>query len=261
MTAYSASRRLLRRAAIGAIVVTLFLAAALRCDVRPEIFRQGLGQGPNFIASFFPPLWSAAGEMVTPVLITIVLATSATLLGLFLSFPVGLAAASNVAPAWLRQPVRVLLGVERAVPETILLLFFAVAFGLGPLAGVFSLALGSIGMLGKLLGDAMEEVDPAVVDSVRAAGATFWQAIRYGLLPQVLPALAAHTLFRFDVNVRNSVVLGAIGAGGIGEEIAHSMGMIQYERATIAVLGSLLVIYTAEAVSGRLRRRLLGAEA
>ena len=261
MTSYSASRRLLRRSAFAAALTALFIAAALRCDVRPEIFRQGLGQAPNFVASFFPPLWSAAGEMVTPVLITIVLATTATLLGLLISFPIGLAAAANVAPVWLRLPVRVILSVERAVPETILLLFFVVAFGLGPFAGVCSLALGSIGMLGKLLGDTIEEVDPAVVDSVRAAGATFTQTIRYGLLPQVLPALAAHTLFRFDVNVRNSVVLGAIGAGGIGEEIAHSMGMIQYERATVAVLGSLLVIYAAETVSGHLRRRLLGAEA
>jgi phosphonate transport system permease protein len=258
MTAYSASRRLLRRAAIGAIVITLFIAAALRCEIRPEILRQGLGQGPQFIASFFPPMWSAAGEMVQPVLTTIVLATAATLIGLLLAFPIGLAAASNVAPAWLRLPVRLLLGVERAVPETIIILFFVVAFGLGPLAGVCSLALSSIGMLGKLLGDAIEEVDSAIVESVRAAGATFTQTIRYGLLPQVLPALAAHTLFRFDVNVRNSVVLGAIGAGGIGEEIAHSMGMIQYERATIAVLGSLLVIYSAETLSGLLRRRLLG---
>jgi phosphonate transport system permease protein len=258
MTRYSASRRLLRRAGIAAVLLVLFVISAQRCEIRLDILRHGLGQGPQFIASFFPPLWSAAGEMVTPILITIVLAATATLLGLLLSFPIGLAAAANVAPAWLRYSVRVLLAVERAVPETILILFFVVAFGLGPLAGVCSLALSSIGMLGKLLGDAMEEVDPGIVESVRAAGATFTQTIRYGLLPQVLPALAAHTLFRFDVNVRNSVVLGAIGAGGIGEEIAHSMGMIQYERATIAVLGSLLVIYSAETLSGLLRRRLLG---
>jgi phosphonate transport system permease protein len=143
------------------------------------------------------------------------------------------------------------------LPEILQLLFFVVAFGLGPFSGMCALAFSSIGMLGKLVGDAIEDADDKVLESLKATGASFWQVIRYGLLPQVLPSLAANALFRFDVNVRSSVVLGAIGAGGIGAEIARSMGMLQYNRATMAVLGSLILIYAAETVSGQLRRRLL----
>ncbi len=256
-TAYSSSRRLLRRLIYAAALLTVFLAAARRCDLSLDILRQGLGKAPSFAAEFFPPMWSAIGEILEAVALTLVLAACASLLGLLLSFPVGLAAASNVAPAWLRLPVRFLLAVERAIPEILLLLFFIVAFGLGPFAGVCALSVSSIGMLGKLLGDAIEETDRAVFDSVRAAGASFGQSVRYGLLPQVLPALASTALFRFDVNVRASVVLGAVGAGGVGAEIYRSMGMLRYDRATLAVLGSLLLIYTAESVSGLLRRKLL----
>jgi len=176
---------------------------------------------------------------------------------MLLAFPVGLAAAANIVPTWLRLLVRILLGAERALPEILQLLFFVVALGLGPFSGMCALAFSSIGMLGKLVGDAIEEADDKVLESLKATGASFWQVIRYGLLPQVLPSLAANALFRFDVNVRSSVVLGAIGAGGIGAEIARSMGMLQYNRATMAVLGSLILIYAAETVSGQLRRRLL----
>jgi phosphonate transport system permease protein len=257
MVPYSARRQLVRRAVGFGLWLGLFLAAAALCDLSPAILKQGLGKAPQFTREFFPPLWAAADEMVEPLLSTLALASAASLLGMLLAFPVGLAAAANIVPMWLRLPVRILLGAERALPEILQLLFFVVAFGLGPFSGMCALAFSSIGMLGKLVGDAIEDADDKVLESLKATGASFWQVIRYGLLPQVLPSLAANALFRFDVNVRSSVVLGAIGAGGIGAEIARSMGMLQYNRATMAVLGSLILIYAAETVSGQLRRRLL----
>jgi len=147
--------------------------------------------------------------------------------------------------------------MERALPEVISLLFLVVAFGLGPFAGILALALGSTGMLGKLLADAIEEVDPRIQESVEAAGATHWQMIRYALVPELLPSILGNTLFRFDVNVRSSVVLGAVGAGGVGQEIHRSMGMLQYDRATLAVLCSLVLIFGSERLSDFLRGRLL----
>jgi len=260
MVPYSARRQLLRRMLGLGLWLGLFLAAASLCDLSPKILEQGLGKAPQFAQEFFPPLWTAAEEMVEPLLSTVALAMAASLLGTLFAFPVGLAAAANIVPLGLRLPVRILLGAERALPEVLQLLFFVVALGLGPFAGMCALAFSSIGMLGKLAGDAIEDADDNVLESLRATGASFSQVIRYGLLPQVLPALAANALFRFDVNVRSSVVLGAIGAGGIGAEIARSMGMLQYDRATMAVLGSLILIYSAETLSGQLRRRLLQGE-
>jgi phosphonate transport system permease protein len=257
-TTYSSSKRLLVRLAAGAVFAFVFYQCAVLCDLRAEIFWQGVGKAPDFIGGFFPPMWSASREILEAVLLTLLLASIATILGLFLAFPVGLAAAKNVAPPWLRLPVRLLMGVERALPDILALLFFIVAFGLGPFAGILALSLQSVGMLGKLMGDGIEEIDGPVMDGVQAVGASRWQIVRYGVLPQVLPALAANTLFRFDVNVRSSVLLGAVGAGGVGAEIFRSMGMLRYDRATLAVLGSLVLIYAAELLSGKLRQRLMG---
>lgn len=262
MTAqYSASRRLCWRLLGWGVFAFVFYCCARICDLRWDVLSQGVGKAPEFLDGFFPPMWSAGGEILEAVALTLLLASVATLLGLFFAFPVGLAAAANVAPPWLRLPVRVFLGLERSLPDILALLFFIVAFGLGPFAGILALSIQSVGMLGKLMGDAIEEIDAAVLDGVQAVGASRWQIVRYGVLPQVLPALAANTLFRFDVNVRSSVLLGAVGAGGVGAEIYRSMGMLRYDRATLAVLGSLVLIYSAEMLSGRLRQLLAGDKA
>lgn len=258
MTTYSSSRRLSSRLVGLAVFLAVFYQCAVLCDLRAEILLQGVGKAPDFLSGFFPPMWEATSDIVEAVVLTLLLASIATIFGLLLAFPVGLAAAKNVAPPWLRLPVRIFMGVERALPDILALLFFIVAFGLGPFAGILALSVQSVGMLGKLMGDAIEEIDVAVMDGVQAVGASRWQVVRYGVLPQVLPALAANTLFRFDVNVRSSVLLGAVGAGGVGAEIFRSMGMLRYDRATLAVLGSLVLIYSAEMLSGKLRQRLMG---
>jgi phosphonate transport system permease protein len=261
ITTYSSARRFVFRFAVSVAFLAIFYQCAVLCDLRAEVLWQGVGKAPDFLGGFFPPMWSATREIVDAVVLTLLLASIATIFGLLLAFPVGLAAAKNVAPVWLRLPVRILMGVERALPDILALLFFIVAFGLGPFAGILALSVQSVGMLGKLMGDAIEEIDLAVMDGVQAVGASRWQVLRYGVLPQVLPALAANTLFRFDVNVRSSVLLGAVGAGGVGAEIFRSMGMLRYDRATLAVLGSLVLIYSAEMLSGKLRQRLMGESA
>lgn len=260
MTSYSAVRRLAWRAGAFGIVAMTAVWAASVCQVR---FDGVAAAAPRVlgILSDFVPDWPAADEILPEAATTVLLAGAATLLGLLLSLPVGLAAAANVAPPWLRAPARILLGVERATPEVILLLFFVVAFGLGAPAGILTLALASVAMLGKLMADRIEEVDAGVVESVAATGATHWQAIRYGILPQILPALVSNALFRFDYNIRGSVILGAAGAGGLGQEILMSVSRLRYERAALAALCSLLLIFAAEQVSTRVRRRWLGEAA
>ncbi len=254
---YRASRRALRRLMALVVLAALVVPAAITCEISVSLLGKGWGKSGEFIRDFFPPLWSAMDEMAEAAAVTLLLAAAATLLGVLFSFPVGLAAARNVVPGWLRLSVRVLVGIERALPEVLSLLFLVVAFGLGPFAGIIALAIGSVGMLGKLLADAIEEVDPRVQESVEATGATRWQMIRYALIPELLPAILGNALFRFDVNVRSSIVLGAVGAGGVGQEIHRSMGMLQYDRATLAVLCSLALILASERLSDYLRGQLL----
>ncbi len=256
---YSASRQLLARlAGLTALAVAVRWAIGV-CELDWQTISRGSTQTAKFLTDFFPPQWPAWREILPAAGTTVVLALAATLIGAIAAIPVAILAARPLTPDWLRMTIRVALGVERALPEILTLLFFVVAFGLGPFAGLMALALGSMGMLAKLLADAIEGVDWRVTESVGATGASYWQRIRYGVLPQVWPALIGTALFRFDVNVRSSVILGAVGAGGIGAEIYRSMGMLQYDRATLAVLASLVVIFTCERGSEWLRAQWLGS--
>jgi phosphonate transport system permease protein len=119
------------------------------------------------------------------------------------------------------------------------------------------LVIGSIGMLGKLVGDAIEEIDSRTVESVACVGASSAQVIRYAVLPQVLPSLVANSMFRFEVNIRASVLLGAVGAGGIGYELTTAMSQVEYSKATSAAIVSFALVLAAERVSDFLRSRLL----
>ncbi len=249
--------RLLRPAAWTLAVVAVVWICARLCKVDLGAFIPGLLKGSEVLRFFFPPDWSSLREMIGPALVTVLLAAVATPLGVVLSFFFGLAGARNLAPAWLRGPSRLLIGIERALPEIIVLLLLVAALGVGPFPGVIALAIGSIGMLGKLFADAIEEIDAKVMESVESVGATRWQVIRHAVLPEVMPALLANAIFRFEVNLRASVLLGAVGAGGIGFELQKAMALLEYERAMMAVMVTVLLVFTAERVSDFLRRRVL----
>ena len=252
---YSAPRQFLwRLSAIGGLALALVWAAVL-CEFQWKGLADSALRVLEILRGFFPPDWSAAEEILPEAAKTLLLASAATLIGSVLSVPIGLAGARNIAPPWLRLPVRLLLGLERATPDVLLLLFFVVAFGLGSFAGILTLGLSSVAMLGKLMADAIEEADPHVAESVRATGADFSQTIRYGVIPEVLPALVSNTMFRFDYNIRSTIILGAVGAGGLGQEILFSISRTNYERATLAALATLVLIVTAEQVGNSLRQR------
>src|SRR5262249_5132399 len=149
--------------------------------------------------------WSAITEMIRPAIVTVVICLLATPIGALFSIGFGLAGARNISPPWLRIASRSVIATERSLPEVVLLLVLVAAFGLGPFPGVMALAIGSIGMLGKLMADTIEEIDPRVLDATAASGATRFQVIRHAVLPEVLPALVANTIFRFEVNIRATV--------------------------------------------------------
>lgn len=242
---------------IASVLVPLIVLSAWLCQVRLSGVVDGLSKGFEVLRFFFPPDWSSLQEMAGPALITVLLAALATPLGVILSLGFGLAGARNLAPNWLRTPARALIGVERALPEIIVLLLLVAALGVGPLPGVIALAIGSVGMLGKLFADAIEEIDPKVLESVACVGATRWQVIRHAVLPEVMPAFLANSIFRFEVNIRASVLLGAVGAGGIGFELSKAMSLLEYERAMMAVLVTLLLVFGAERISDWLRAKVM----
>ncbi|RIV23370.1 phosphonate ABC transporter, permease protein PhnE [Fibrisoma montanum] len=249
-------RQTLRIWTIALVIGFCAYWAGVSCKVDVDALRTGLPKGIDFLGYLFPPDWTAFADMAMPALETILLAFLATIFGAFLSLFFGLAAASNIAPRWLRNLSRFLLATERSLPEIVILLLLISALGLGPFPGVIAMAFGCIGMLGRLFSDAIEEINPATLESIESVGARRWQVITYGVLPQVLPSLLANTIFRFEVNIRLSVLLGAVGAGGIGFQLYYSFQTLQYQRATTAILITLLLVFVSERLSDYVRKKL-----
>jgi phosphonate transport system permease protein len=243
------------------IALAIIAAAAWLCEVSLGDLLKGIAKGVSMLGFFLPPDWSAFPEMIRPALVTVVICLIATPIGAVLSIFFGLAGARNLAPRWLRLFSRSLIAAERGLPEIVILLILVAAFGLGPFAGIMALAIGSVGMLGKLVGDAIEEIDARVMDSAAAVGATRLQVIRHVVIPEVLPSLISNSIFRFEVNVRASVLLGAVGAGGIGYELNAAINRLEYSRATVAALTSLSLVFLSERASDYLRSRILGGGA
>jgi phosphonate transport system permease protein len=218
----------------------------------------GIPKGGILISMMFPPDWSAFGDLLKPAFDTVILALIASVIGSILSLLFGLAAAKNISHPVIRNITRFLIAMERAIPEIFIVLLLVAALGLGPLCGVAALAIGCIGMLGKLLADAIEEIDPQILESIEATGANKFQLIKYGVMPQITPTLIANTIFRFEVNIRLSVILGAVGAGGIGFELYQSFNLLEYQKATTAIIVILALVFLSERLSDFLRKKILG---
>src|SRR5262245_9031461 len=240
-----------------AVALPLLIIAGGVCGISASELRAGFSRGARVIGFFFPPDWSALPEMLEASVTTLLLAFLGTIPGAAISFLLALGGSRNLAPAWLRPVCRGIVTVERGVPEIATVIVVAAAFGMGPLPGAIALAIGSIGMLGRLMADAMEGVEERVVESVRAVGATLGQGIRYAILPEAGAALVAAAVFRFEINVRASVLIGAIGAGGLGYEINSSMQSFDYRRACAAIGTTLAVVFLTELASTQLRKRIL----
>jgi phosphonate transport system permease protein len=177
--------------------------------------------------------------------------------------PLGFMAASNVMPnnkigKTIVSLTRFLLNADRAIDAVIFALFFAGAVGLGPFAGTLALAVHSVGMLGKLFFEAIESVDRGPIEAVESVGASRLSVIRWAVLPQVIAYFVTYFLFRFELNIRSAVVLGVVGAGGIGFLLQSYMKLFQYQRTCTVVLVILILVMSLDVLSTRLRKRLIG---
>jgi phosphonate transport system permease protein len=230
--------------------------AALVCGANIQGLNTGLIRGFAFLGQMFPPDWSAFPDLVKPAVDTIIIAVLGTFFGTIISLGFGLAAATNIAPRWLRRLTRGFIRIERALPEIIILLFLVAAFGLGPFGGVISLTIGCIGMLGKLFADTIEEIDPVSIEAIEALGASKVQVIWYGVLQPIIPSIISFALFRFELNIRLSVVLGAVGAGGIGLELYRAFSLLNYNEGCSALIITLALVFITERLSEYLRSKV-----
>ncbi len=189
--------------------------------------------------------------------LTIQMALWGTFLAILLAAPLGLAAARNVAPIWLQQPVRRVLDVLRSVPDLVAGAMFVVAVGLGPLAGVLALTVNTAGVLGKLFSEAVEAIDRGPVEGVRATGAHPLQQIAWGVIPQVAPLWTSFALYRFEANARSATVLSLIGAGGIGQVLFDSINSFAFNQTSAIVIVIVVAVSGIDLLSQAIRGRLV----
>lgn len=254
---YSVAERL------GRFASWFFLVLILVWIVRDvDIFWPWVVDAPAQIADLLgrmlPPDPSNLDLILAAMLQTIHIATLATVLALGLAIPVAYLAARNLSPNVVTLNLgRLLVVTSRSVNTIIWALLFVAIFGPGPLAGILAVAFRSIGFLGKLLAEAIEEIDPRQVEAMEATGAGQAKVIIYGVVPQVLPTFFAVSILRWDINIRESTVLGLVGAGGIGLLLQGAIDTFKWREVSLILLAILFVVVLGELVSGWLRDKVI----
>ncbi|MDN3517676.1 phosphonate ABC transporter, permease protein PhnE [Aquisalimonas lutea] len=237
-----------------AVAYVAFAVADMEFDV--ERFISGIPRGVDMVASMFPPDFSRWRLLVDGLVESLQMAFFATGIGLVLSVPVAVAAATNVAPRWLYALARVYIGLSRTFPEVLIAIFFVKAFGFGAFAGVLTLVVASTGFIGKLLAEEIEAIDPGQVEAMRATGAGPAHVLLFGVAPQVLPRFVGLMIYRLDINLRESTILGIVGAGGIGAVLYNSFARYEYDFSMAILLAIIAVVLVAEWFSGYTRARI-----
>jgi phosphonate transport system permease protein len=219
----------------------------------------GLGDLISLLERAWSPTLNDSGTIFAHVLDTLWMAAAGTTLATALAAVLGVLAAPGTAPnRWVRSTALALIVSCRAIPDVVFAVFFIAATGIGPLPGVLALGLHSVGMLGKLFAEAVERSDEGIREAVAGTGAGTLQRLFGGVLPQVAPAWTAAILYRLDINFRGSVLLGAVGAGGIGLDLKTAFGFTDYRQAAGIGLVTVALVLLVEAVSVGLRGLLLG---
>src|SRR5688572_956362 len=241
----------------GWIVFAAYLIyAASVLDFRWDRFVTGLEQGARFIGRMFPP--DIAPDkmklLARGLYESLEIAIIASVLGILLSLPIGLLAARNLMPAWITWPMRFLIAFCRSFHQVIIAILFVKAVGFGALAGILALTVASVGFVAKLFAEAIEEISLSQVEAIRATGAPFMNVITYGVMPQVLTRFVGFATYQVDSNLRNSTMVGIVGAGGIGGTMFAAFQRFDYDFLLTILLAIIAVIMVSEVLQNWIKR-------
>lgn len=255
---FTPSQRLARFAVYLGMVAAV-VASLRMVEVIPEFLYDAPEQMRDLLQRMWPVAWGFYPKGVHEALVdTLHIATLGTILAVAMALPVGVAAAHNVVPSRaLNLLARLLLVSSRSVNSLVWALLFVAVFGPGTLAGTLAIAFRSIGFVGKLVGEALEEAQRGPIEALQSAGAPWASQLLWGYWPQVKPAFWSIALFRWDINVRESAVLGLVGAGGIGMALDSAMNLFQWDRVAMVLVAIFAVVIVAEVVVTQLRKRIL----
>ncbi|MGO3693208.1 phosphonate ABC transporter, permease protein PhnE [Marinobacter sp.] len=235
-------------------VVYLILAIN---SVEVDWFRvyEGLERGWRFIQGFLTPDFSSRWRDIQIGLIeSLTMTLTSTVAGVLVSVPIGIGAARNLAPAPVYMFCRSIITLSRSFQEIIIAILLVAMFGFGPFAGFLTLTFASIGFLSKLLAEDIEDCDSAQIDAIRASGARWWQVVNYAVQPQVMPRLIGLSLYRLDINFRESSVIGIVGAGGVGATLNTAIDRYEYDSAGAILIIIIAIVLVVEYSSSYIRR-------
>src|SRR5450631_2831552 len=218
-------------------------------DASWERVSAGLHNTAHFLGRMFPPNFSRWELLVKGLQESLEIAVLASALGILLALPIGLCSARNLMPAWISWPARLLIVSARSFHPVIVAIVFVKAVGFGALSGIAALTVASIGFIGKLFAEAIEEISLKQVEAVRATGAPFMNVITYGVLPQVFGRFIGFATYQLDSNLRNSTMVGIVGAGGIGGALFAAFQRFDYDFVCAMPLSIIFLIFAGEVVA------------
>ncbi|MCB2053531.1 MAG: phosphonate ABC transporter, permease protein PhnE [Geminicoccaceae bacterium] len=240
------------------IAFALYLAAAIG-TIEADWVRiwEGLDRGWAFVAAFSNPDFVTRWRDISEGLLeSLTMTVVSTAIGIAISIPIALGAARNLAPLPVYYLCRGIITISRSFQEIIVAILFVAMFGFGPFAGVLTLSFATIGFLAKLLAEDIEDIDRSQAEAVRATGGSWMQWLNYGIQPQVMPRLIGLSLYRLDINFRESAVVGIVGAGGIGATLNTAFDRYEFDTAAAILIIIIAIVMIAEYASGIIRARV-----
>ncbi len=253
--------KIIKRSWLRYALILAALAFALggvtSIEVRWERVAVGLERATRFVAGFAHPDFVSRGRVILEgILESLTMTVVSTAFGILISVPIGVGAAYNIAPRAVYLLCRGIIALSRTFQEVIIAIFFVAMFGFGPFAGVMTLSFATIGFLSKLLAEDIEEIDPVQLEAIQSTGAGWVKVLLYAVRPQVMPRLIGLSLYRLDINFRESAVIGIVGAGGIGAALSISFSRYEYDTSAAILIVIIGIVFLAEQLSGFIRSRV-----
>jgi len=239
------------------VIIAVIIAASYNIDANPVDFVEGI---PNLViiaeemTQVEPKLFETA---FWSMLETIEMAFIGTMVGVVIAMPLSMFAARNLNSKWVYAPIRALLAAIRTFPSILWAIIFVIMVGLGPFAGVLAIIMYTIGFIAKLQYESIETIDSDPMDAVSSIGVSKWQLIRYVVIPESAPHLLSQVLYMFDYNVRQTSILGLVGAGGIGFYIINYIKFFEYGKAAVFMLVVLATVLVIDWISVKIRDKYI----
>jgi len=239
----------------GWLLLLVYLVyAASHLEFTPARFASGLEHGAKFMSRLFPPDFKRWELLLKGMVESLQIAVLASVIGTLIATPLALAAARNLMPAWASWPARAAMVLCRSFHPVIVAILFVKAVGFGALAGILALSVASVGFLGKLMTEAIEEISLKQVEAVRSSGAPFLSVVTYAVIPQVFSRFVGFVSYETDANLRNSTMVGIVGAGGIGGTLFAAFQRFDYDFVCAIVLTIIFLIMAGELLTMRVKR-------